>query len=218
MKVATLKGNNRSEKGSNQVARLRSAGMVPGVIYGGGADPLSISLDDRDVARELRQHHRVFKIEVGGKTESVYMQDVQYDTLSDLPLHLDFKRIDLSVDLELEVELKFLGHPAGLSKGGRLIKDHNSILVKCKPDSVPEEVVLNIAKLDLGEQLTVGALEMPEGVTCDLPADEVICHVTAAQAAEEEPAEGAEGEAAEGETPAPAEGEPKPDSGEGGDS
>ncbi len=213
MKVATLKGSNRSAKGSNQVARLRSAGMVPGVIYGGDSDPLSISLQNSDVARELRQHHRVFKIEVGSTTESVYMQEVQYDTLSDEPLHLDFKRIDLSVDLELEVEFKFLGHPVGLSKGGRLVKDLNSILVKCNPASVPEELVINIGKLDLDDQFTVGDLTLPEGVSCDLPAEDVICHIGAAQA-EEEPEEVAEGDV-DGETPA-ADGEAKPDSDGGG--
>ena len=187
--------------------------MVPGIIYGAGGDAINIAIPDVDVERELRKHHRVFNIEVGGKTESVYMQEVQYDTLSDQPLHLDFKRIDLTVDLELEVEIKFLGHPTGLSKGGRLIKDHNSVPVKTKPQAVPEEILINIAKLDLGEHLRAGDLEMPEGVTCELPDEEIICHVTLPQAevTEEEAVEGVEGEAA----PEGSDAEAKPDSGSG---
>lgn len=210
MEVTTLKGSLRKEVGSNQVARLRSAGMVPGIIYGGSNEPINISIGDRDIDRELRHHHRVFKIEVGGKTEAVYMQDVQYDVLSDLPLHLDFKRIDLDAELKIEVEINFLGHPAGLSKGGRLIKDHNSILVRTKPHTVPEEISINIAKLDLLESVTAGELELPEGVTTDLPADTVICHITVAKASEEaaEGEEGPEG-ATEGDAQGSAEAKPE---------
>ena len=194
MEVATLKGSLRSETGSKQVRRLRGTGMVPGIIYGGTGQPINIAIDDREVERELRQHHRVFKIEIGGKTEAVYMQEVQYHVLTDQPLHLDFKRIDLEADLELEIEINFLGHPTGLSKGGRLIKDHNSILVRTKPQTVPEEIAINIAKLDLNQSITVEMLELPEGVVTDLPADTIICHITVAKAEEiEEPGPEAEG-------------------------
>ncbi len=194
MEVTTLKGSLRKEVGSKQVARLRHAGMVPGIIYGGSKKAINIAIADQEVERELRHHHRVFKIEVDGKSEAVYMQEVQYHTLNDQPLHLDFKRIDLEADLELDVEINFLGHPTGLSKGGRLIKDHNSIRVRTKPHTVPEEISINIAKLELGESLTVDLLELPEGVTTDLPPDTIICHITLAKAEELAPEpEGAEG-------------------------
>jgi len=194
MEVTTLKGSLRSAVGSKQVKRLRSAGMIPGIIYGGRKDPINIAIENREVDRELRYHHRVFKIEIGGKSESVYMQEVQYHTLNDQPMHLDFKRIDLDADLELEVEISFLGHPAGISKGGRLIKDQNAIKVRTKPHTVPEEIRINIAKLELGESITAEMLELPEGVTTDLPPDTVVCHITLAKTEELEPApEGAEG-------------------------
>lgn len=186
MEVTILKGSLRKEVGTKHVARLRSAGMVPGIIYGGGKEPINISLDHREVERELRHHHRVFKIDIGNGSEAVYMQEVQYHVLSDEALHLDFKRIDLDADLKLEVEINYLGHPTGLSKGGRLIKDHSSILVRTKPHTVPEEISLNIAKLDLLESVTVADLELPEGVATDLPADTILCHITVAKAQETE--------------------------------
>ena len=84
MEVTTLKADERVLIGTNNVKRLRDAGKVPAVIYGGNGAPVHVELEGREVERELREHHRVFQLDVAGQTESVYLQAVQFDVLTDL--------------------------------------------------------------------------------------------------------------------------------------
>jgi large subunit ribosomal protein L25 len=177
MEIATIDVVRRAERGRNQVARLREQGKVPAVLYGGGGKPLELAVDEREVQRHVRQHHKVFKLAMEGKQQAIFLQNVQWDCLTDRPLHIDFLRIDLSQPLHITVELSFLGHPVGISKGSRLVKDLTDIKVVCLPENIPEMVELRIGHLDLGDQLFAKDIELPEGVTLDMPPDTSICHL-----------------------------------------
>jgi large subunit ribosomal protein L25 len=177
MEVTTLKGSARTALGKRQVARLRSTGMVPAVIYGGGGGPAHVEFSLRDLDRELRHHHRVFKLDVDGSIEGVYLQHVQFDQLTDEPMHIDFKRIDLEKPLEVEVELLFVGHPAGAAKGGQLVKDLHSLTVRSLPSAVPSELEVNINSLDLDTVITAAQVALPAGVSLRDEPDTVVCHM-----------------------------------------
>ena len=209
MEIATIKCVKRSAKGSNQVARLREAGKVPGVIYGGEKGAVAVCFDDVDVAGELRKHHRVFEIDIEGEVEPVYMQEVQYDVVTDRPVHLDFLRIDMSKPISIDVELLFLGHPVGAAKGGVLVRDHAVLHIKSLPAAVPHEIEVQVADIDIGSKVLAGDIALPEGVTLELPPSTVICHMPAPSAEEPEPepevaAEGDEAPAAAPESDQPA--------------
>ena len=178
MEVATLTVQNREAKGTNSVRRLRDTGKIPLVLYGGGGDSLCLQADYTTVKRHLAHHLRVFKLELGGKEESGYLQNVQWDCLTDEPLHLDFQRIDMSVPLRMDIELVLLGHPKGLAQGGRLIRDTQHLHLACLPDRVPEQVELRIGHLECGEKILAKDIELPEGCSLDMPADQLIVHLT----------------------------------------
>ena len=177
MEVTTLKADERVLIGTNNVKRLRDAGKVPAVIYGGNGAPVHVELEGREVERELREHHRVFQLDVAGQTESVYLQAVQFDVLTDLARHIDFMRIDVDKPLEVLVELAFIGHPVGVPKGGVLIRDRTKLPVKAKPLAVPYEIEVPTGDVDLGDTVVAGDFELPHGVHLDCPLDTIVCHM-----------------------------------------
>lgn len=196
MQVATMKAERRTANGRNQVAHLRKEGWVPAVVYGGSEPPMSISISEWEMEQHVKSHHRVFRIEVDGQRQDAYLQDIQWNALTDRASHVDFKRIDLSKPIELEVEVTLLGHPVGLSKGGVLLKDHNTIKISCLPTAIPETIEVTIAHLDVDMALTAKELELPAGVSLAVSPDLVLCHVAklvvqAAPAAEPAPEAGA---------------------------
>lgn len=216
MKIATIRVQGRKELGTKRVRRLREQNKIPAVLYGGGKENLPIAIDHDRLATHLRHHLRVYKLQLDGKTHGCYLKEVQWDTLTDEPLHVDFERIDLSKPIDVEVELLYLGHPKGISHGGRFIKDLHSIQLRCLPEAIPENVELRVEHLDLHDRVLAGELELPEGCTLDVPPDTQICHITGEITVQEiQEALAESGEAAEvpegAEAAATAEGEAAPE-------
>ena len=199
MEISTIDVVRRTAKGRNQVARLREEGLVPAVLYGAGSDSVDLTVNEREVQRHVRQHHKVFKLAMDGKEQAIFLQAVQWDCLTDRPLHLDFVRIDLSKPLHVSIELVYLGHPIGISKGSRMVKDLTDVKVACLPEQIPDIIELRVAHLDLGDIILAKDVELPEGVTLDMPEDTPICHLPGeAELAREAAAEAAEAAAEEG--------------------
>ncbi|MBK8975093.1 MAG: 50S ribosomal protein L25 [Planctomycetes bacterium] len=179
MEVTTIRAHKRAETGKREVNAVRARGGVPAVMYGREGGPQHIVVDEQEMARELRAHHRVFELEVDGSKQPVYLQDVQYDVLSDRPLHVDFLRISMDQPIHLMVELTFIGVPKGTSKGGTLVKDATQLRVASLPAAIPHEIEVKVGNLDVGEELRARDIELPAGVTLDLPPQTLICRVPA---------------------------------------
>ncbi|HLQ37012.1 MAG TPA: 50S ribosomal protein L25 [Planctomycetota bacterium] len=199
MEVARLKAERRTALGRNQVAQLRKQGWLPAVVYGEGGEPQSIAISEWELEQHVKAHHKVFHLEVDGKRQDAYLQEIQWHAISDRPSHADFRRIDLTKPIELEVEVAFLGHPVGIGKGGVLIKDHPKLMVRCLPTAIPENLPASIAALDMDEGLLAKDVKLPEGVLLAVSPETVVCHVAKLVIVVETPAtpaalpEGAEG-------------------------
>ena len=177
MEVNTIAARDRPEIGSPHVARIREQGDVPCVVYGMGRDPQHITVDGIEFGRELRRRHRVFKLSLDGNLEPVFLQDVQLDTLTDLPLHVDFMRIDLDKSVSTEVELAFVGLPVGQAKGGALVRNVTRLKINAQPDAIPIEIEIKVGGVDLGGQIIAKEVELPAGVTLNQSEDTIICHM-----------------------------------------
>jgi large subunit ribosomal protein L25 len=197
MEITTIEVEPRTATGSRQVARLRRDGKVPAVLYGGGGGVQPLSVSEHQLVQHVRHHHRVFRLATEDR-QAVYLQEVQWDVLTDRPLHVDFLRIDLQESMRVNVELEFLGHPVGLSKGGRLVRDLAEVPVTCLPAAIPESIPVPVDALDLGDRIVAGQLQLPPGVVLDLPADTSIAHVSGEVAEAPAPEAAAEGGPAEG--------------------
>jgi len=177
MEVASIKAEPRKEIGSNKVAYLRGDGFIPAVLYGGKEESISLQLDAHAMNACLRRRQKVYRLDIGGKEESTFLQDVQWDELTDMPLHIDFLRITMDKPVELEVELNFVGHPVGASKGGTLIRDRRSVRLSCRPDAIPDDIEVQIGKMDLGDRILAGDLQLPEGSSLAIPGQTMICRI-----------------------------------------
>ncbi|HZN41755.1 MAG TPA: 50S ribosomal protein L25 [Planctomycetota bacterium] len=200
MQVVRMKAERRTALGRNQVAQLRKQGWMPAVVYGDGKEPVSIAISEWELEQHVKAHHKVFQLEVAGAAQAAILLDIAWHATSDRPVHADFKRIDLTKEIETEVEVTLVGHPVGISKGGTLIKDHIRIEVRCLPTEIPDSIEYDVSKLELDESVAANKLVMPKGVTLLTPPNTTICHVAklvvealpeAAPAAAAVPAEGA---------------------------
>lgn len=178
MQVATLQVERREATGSKQVRSLRATGKIPMVLYGGSEEPAHLQAEYHPVKIHLSKHLRVYKLQLDGKEQAGYLKDVQWDCLTDEPLHLDLLRIDMDKPLNLEVELRTFGVPKGESQGGRLVLDKPKLPLACAPASVPEYIELPIADLGVGTKVFAKDLPLPEGCQIDMPEDTLILHVT----------------------------------------
>ena len=178
MEISTITVEKRKATGTNQVRKLRNTGRIPLNLYGGDLDPVSLEADYTEVKRHLDHHMRVYSLRLGDQEQSGFLKHVQWDCLTDEPLHLDFQRIDLAVPLKMDIELVLLGHSKGLAKGGRLIRDVQYLHLACLPAQVPEQVELTIGELDVGDKILAADIPLPGGSTLDMPPDQLILHVT----------------------------------------
>lgn len=174
MKVVTLKTETRETDGTTGARRLRRSGRLPAVLYGDGKDAVHIALDTHDFTKAVDHGARVIDLELDGTRQRVLLKELQYDPLGVHLKHADFVRVNPAVAIELRIPLDLRGVPMGLSKGGVLNVPVNTILVRCLPGDLPENIPLDISKLDLGSSVTAGDLELPQGVECAEDKDRIV--------------------------------------------
>ena len=177
MQVARMKAETRTAIGRNQLRALRAKGWTPAVVYGEKKDPLSISISEWELEQHIKKHHKVFRLEIDGKAQDAMLQDIQFDVITDHPVHCDFIRVDLTKPIEVEVEVAFAGYAVGIGRGGTLVKDHALIKVRCVPTAIPESLEVTVDSLDLDMSICAREVALPAGVELVSDGDLVVCHV-----------------------------------------
>ena len=177
MQVARMKAETRTAIGRNQLRALRAKGWTPAVVYGEKKDPLSISISEWELEQHIKKHHKVFRLEIDGKAQDAMLQDIQFDVITDHPVHCDFIRVDLTKPIEVEVEVAFAGYAVGIGRGGTLVKDHAHIKVRCVPTAIPESLEVTVDSLDLDMSICAREVALPAGVELVSDGDLVVCHV-----------------------------------------
>lgn len=164
-----FKATKRDAQGTGASRRLRRAGQLPGIIYG-GSEALPITLDHNELFHLLRKevfHSSVLNIDVDGKKETVVLRDTQWHAFKPQVLHIDFQRVDANQKMHLKVPLHFIGDdicPA--VKLGGCIVSHvlNEIDVQCLPKDLPEFVEVDLSALEAGQSVHVSQIKLPAGV------------------------------------------------------
>lgn len=192
MESKTLKAEQRSTTGTKAARSLRESGLLPGIIYGHGEEPVTFSVDRHEFEVEMLHGRRLLSLDIQGKEESFLVKEVQYDHLGIDPIHLDLTRVDLNETIRVHVSITLRGTPKGAHEGGVLDHLTNEIEVECLASNIPDEIRAHVAELEVGESLTVAALEMPEGVKALADPEKVVATVRVV--AEEAPSEEVEEE------------------------
>ena len=217
--VHKLSAAPRARVGKGAARATRREGRIPGVIYGAKKDPLSISMDPRDLAREIAGggfFATLYDVEVGETKERVLARDLQLHPLTDRPIHIDFLRVGATTQVTVQVPCAFINEEdsPGLKRGGVLNIVRYELELICRADAIPHQIEVDLTGLEINDSIHISEIGLPEGVAptitdrdftiASIAAPSVVAE-EAAEAAEAEEAEAIEGE--EGELPEGAEGE-----------
>ncbi|WP_298727082.1 50S ribosomal protein L25/general stress protein Ctc [uncultured Ferrovibrio sp.] len=167
--VTTIAAEARARAGKGTARATRLKGRVPGVIYGEKQTPELISVDSRDLLKELQKgsfFSRLFTIEFNGKSERVLARDVQLDPVSDRPIHVDFQRVGKGSRIRVFIPVQFLDQDQspGLKKGGVLNIVRHEVEFFCQPDNIPEAISISLAGMEIGHSIHISAFALPDGI------------------------------------------------------
>ncbi len=180
----TLDAAPRTKLGSRYSIRLREKGLLPAVVYGHQQDPVHVSVDARNLREILVGGAHLINISVEGNSEPCLIKDVQYDYLDTTPMHVDFARVNLDEEIELDLEVQFKGEPAVLETedGAMLTHPHNSVTVSCKANNIPDQLLCDCSGLGLEDAIYARDLQLPEGVKLASEGDVLLAHIFIQQA------------------------------------
>lgn len=192
----TLVATKRDRLGSRYAKRLRAAGQLPANLYGHGAAPVAIALEERALLHALKHGTHVLNLAFAdGGTDTVLVKDLQFGYLGDNIIHLDLARVNLDELVTVKVHLTFVGTPEAAKRPGTiLVHDMSEIDVRCKVRDIPEEIKVDLSHM--GDTLTVADLKLAAGLEAATEGDHIVCRV---QVVKEEAA-ASEAAAVEGKT------------------
>lgn len=183
----------RSKTGKGISRQLRSADMVPGVVYGKGMDPIAVSINHRELraatAGEGGQNNLITLVGGGSLDQSMaIIVDLQRDALKGTYRHVDLHRINMSEKLRVTVPVVLKGTAIGVKEGGLLDLAHHELHVECLPADIPDHIEIDITALKIANSIHVSEIPLPAGVKLlDNPKTPVVSVL--GRAKEEAPAE-----------------------------
>ena len=208
MKELELQGSLRTETGKEKAKRLRKNGLIPGIVYGNKGN-LMVTINHDDMVRLLQKAtaNAIFNLKVEKKEDrKVVIKEVQRDVITRNFLHVDLFEISMKKKIKISVPIEETGQPVGIKMGGILTHILRELKVECLPESIPETIKIDVSNLDVGHNLHVRDIVIPDGVTILSNPDETICSVNLPEAEKSKEAEEEEAAATEasatGETPA----------------
>lgn len=161
----------RSERGTNASRRLRAAGMVPGVLYGGGEPPAEVSFEHDILMHNLEDeafYSHVLTVEVDGKPQKAILRELQRHPYKPAILHVDLLRVREDTQINVHVPLHFVNedtcHGVKL-EGGVLSHNFVELEITCLPKDLPEFIEVDVQDLKLNEAIHLSEIKVPEGVT-----------------------------------------------------
>ena len=206
--IPDLVAEPRSGTGKGAARKARREGYVPGVVYGGGTDPISVQIKFNELLKKLKQGRflsTLFNLKVEGHDDvRVICRNVQRDVVKDLPTHLDLMRLHRTskVSIFIPVEFENQGEAPGLKKGGVLTVVRQEVELNVTAGDIPEKVVADLSGLEVGDVITISSIDLPSGAKPTIDRDFVIANISAPSslksADEEEEGESEAVEAVEG--------------------
>ena len=179
----------RERAGTGGARETRRAGFVPGVLYGGDKDPVNVAVKTNEFRKALytgKLLGHLVTLQHGEDKQSVIAKAVQFHPVTDEPVHFDLYRVSEHQLIKIEVPVHFKNHETspGLKKGGSLEVIRHTVELACPADSIPEELVIDLAAHDLGDTIRISEVKLPEGVKPAVERDFVIATLKASASAQ----------------------------------
>lgn len=194
----------REETGTGNSRAARRNGMVPGVIYGGDQDAVSVGIKFNEVLKAINSGNflsNMVELNHDGKPQKVITKDVQFHPVTDMPMHVDFYRVTDKTIIDVDVPAVFVGEDVspGMKRGGALNVVRYNIEVKCPAGAIPDNIKVDISGLEIGDAIHLSEVTLPANVTPGITdRDVTIATIVASRTSKtenEDGEEGAEGEA-----------------------
>ncbi|WP_265570434.1 50S ribosomal protein L25/general stress protein Ctc [Sphingomicrobium nitratireducens] len=164
----TLPAEPREGVGKGASRALRRDGRVPAVIYGDKKDPVSVHVEEKLLVKMLQTGHfmnTVVSVEVGKDKHRTLPKDVQFHPVTSRPVHVDFFRLAKDATVQVAIPVHFTGEEKspGLTRGGVLNVVRHELELICDASNIPDQIVIDLAGLDIGDSVHISAVELPEG-------------------------------------------------------
>src|SRR5437588_9448861 len=158
----------REPAGSRAARRLRRTGKVPGVLYGGGEDPLAFQVDARDLRLALAHAGAVLDLSIeGGGGSPVVLKELVRHPVTGETIHVDLLRVRLDQAIHATVVVELIGadNSPGVKEGGVLEQVTREVTIEALPTDIPDSIQYDVSEAVIGDTVTLSALTMPSGVT-----------------------------------------------------
>ena len=183
--IPDLECQARAGTGKGAARAARRAGMVPGVVFGGDADPLAIQIPFNVLLKKLkagRFKSTLFNLKVEGQEDvRVICRDVQRDVVKDLPTHFDLMRLRRTTRINLFVPVEFVNEDAapGIKRGGVLTVVRPEVELMVTAGEIPEKITVDLTGLAIGDVVTISSIDLPSGAKPTIDRDFVIANISA---------------------------------------
>ena len=188
MATASLNASPRTDKGKGVARKLRAAGQVPGVIYGHGREPQSLTVNAREfdrLAERVRITSTVIELALDGRTARTLVRELQRDPIRRNVLHIDFQELVAGEKVNVSVPLRFVGTAEGVKSAGGILEEViHTLDVRVDPSNIPDHINVDVTPLTIGHGLHVRDLTLPAGVEVLDDPDNTVCTVTPPKAEE----------------------------------
>lgn len=183
MERQQLTANLRQKTGKGVARQLRAKGSIPAVLYGLGQEPTTLSVNTRDFTKAVSSAsgiNVIVDLEIEGKERiPVMVKDYQAHVIDRHFLHVDFLKVDLTKKIVVEVPIQLVGKAPGVKEGGILEHITRNIKINCLPTAIPKSLEADVSGLNIGDNIHVHDLKLPEGVELVPGADETVAAVVA---------------------------------------
>lgn len=183
--IPNLEAFARSGTGKGAARQSRREGMVPGVVYGGGAEPLAIEIPFNKLLKRLKQGRflsTLFNLQVEGHEDvRVICRDVQRHVVKDLPIHLDLMRLRRTSRVNLFINVEFINQDkcVGLKRGGVLTVVRSEVELSVIAGDIPDHITVDLDGLKIGDIIHINDVTLPEGVKPTVDRNFVIANISA---------------------------------------
>ncbi|NPA14144.1 MAG: 50S ribosomal protein L25/general stress protein Ctc [Aquificae bacterium] len=176
MRRIPLKAIPRKIGRKSELKRMRKQGWLPAEVYGKGVENLHVYISKKDFEKLPHGEAYLINLEVEGEKEPrvCIVKEVQTDWTGTNPIHVDLQDLTYTAEIEAEIPVHVVGTPKGIEKGGTLEIVMPTITVKAPPAKLPEQIVIDVSNLDLGDVIYVKDLPVPEGTKIVDNPDEVV--------------------------------------------
>nr|WP_314436532.1 50S ribosomal protein L25/general stress protein Ctc [uncultured Brevundimonas sp.] len=185
----------RQGTGTGGARAVRRAGAVPGILYGGEQAPVAISVNEKDFRKSLytgKLLGHLVTLKYGEETQPVIAKDIQFDPVSDRPVHFDLMRVDAKGEIKISVPVHFKNaDEAPFSRqGGSLEVVRHEVEIAVRADKIPEELVVDLTNSQIGDTIRMSDIKLPKGASATITdRDFVIATVKVSSAAQSEAAD-----------------------------